>query len=55
MSESMSTTLNVRLNDDLEEQLEQFRTEQRITPSKSDVVRLALEELFDDELETDGQ
>lgn len=48
---TMASTLNVRIDDDLEAQLQQFREQQRIKPSQSDVVRTALEEFLEAELD----
>lgn len=51
MSVSMATQVSVRLDDDLEDDLEEFRNSQRFKPNKSDVIRQALREYLDRELE----
>ena len=48
----MSTTLSVRLDDDLEEKFETFLRQHRYQPDKSEVVRDALEQFLDAELES---
>ena len=54
MSTTMATQTSVRLNDELEEQLEQYRRSHRFAPSKSDVIRTALEEFLQEELDADA-
>ena len=54
MSIMMATQTSVRLSDELEEQLEQYRQTHRFTPSKSDVIRTALEEFLSEELDGDA-
>ena len=46
----MSTTISVRLDDDLEDKFEQFLRQHRYQPDKSAVVRDALEQFLDEEL-----
>lgn len=43
---SMGTQLSVRLDEDLETHLEEYRSQQRFEPDKSDVVREALREFL---------
>jgi Arc/MetJ-type ribon-helix-helix transcriptional regulator len=46
---SMGTQISVRLDDDLEEHLEQYCEQQYFEPTKSDVVRKALVEFLKSE------
>ena len=48
---SMGTQISVRLDDDLEEHLEQYCDAQRFEPTKSDVVRKAFREFLKSEAE----
>lgn len=48
---SMAGQISVRLDDDLEEHLEQYCNAQRFEPTKSDVVREALVEFLKREAE----
>ena len=54
MTTMMATQTSVRLNDELEEQLEQYRQSHRFAPSKSDVIRTALKEFLQEELDADA-
>ena len=54
MAIMMATQTSVRLNDELEEQLEQYRQSHRFAPSKSDVIRTALKEFLQEELDADA-
>lgn len=47
----MSTTLSVRFEDEAIERLEEYRQQQKFTPDKSQVIRRALDEYLDRELE----
>lgn len=47
--QQMSTQFSIRLDDDLENRLEDFRQAQLIEPSKSDVIRQALHEFLEQE------
>ena len=53
MSTTMATTISVRMDDDLEQRLDDYRQSLRFEPNKSDVVREALEEFLDRELADD--
>ena len=48
MSIQMATTVSARLDDDLEARFEAYRNRFKYPPEKSEVVREALEEYFDD-------
>ena len=54
MATTMATQTSVRLSDELEEQLEQYRQSHRFAPSKSDVIRTALKEFLQEELDADA-
>ena len=54
MAIMMATQTSVRLTDELEEQLERYRQSHRFAPSKSDVIRTALEEFLNEELDADA-
>lgn len=45
----MPAQFSIRLNDDLESRLEEFRDAQTVKPTKSDVVRTALDEFLDEQ------
>ena len=47
----MSETLTLHADEELVEKLERFRQQQAFTPSKSAVIRKALEEYLDAQLE----
>lgn len=46
---SMATQLSVRLDDELENELNRYRNSQKFDPSRSDVVRRALVEFLERE------
>lgn len=48
---SMATQLSVRLDDELENELKRYCDQQKFDPSRSDVVRRALEEFLEREAE----
>lgn len=50
----MSTTISVRLDDDLEARFEAFLQQHRYQPDKSEVVREALNRFLDEELDADA-
>lgn len=48
---SMATQISVRLDDDLEDELERYCDAQKFDPTRSDVVRRALVEFLEREAE----
>lgn len=51
MSVTMAFQLTVRLDDDLEADLETYRNQHEFRPDKSEVVRAALREYLDERLD----
>jgi len=47
---SMAATISVRLDDDLEQAFEEYRTQHKYPPDKSVIVREALEEYLEREM-----
>jgi Arc/MetJ-type ribon-helix-helix transcriptional regulator len=47
---SMSDQINARINDDLNDALEEFRLQHQFPPDRADVVRMALKEYLEREM-----